>query len=162
MSNTIYLAHHGIKGQKWYVRRYQNEDGTLTEAGKKRYGVDGDSLRRRKLTKDIVKSLNLADSEKAKYKIKKEGYVRSETDRMYSTETYDDIVEAVGRYTNDIQSLLNLAQNYNLKIKDKDIVRSGYTQSQEYKAKMEALNNMPITAIMTTTPGKTYKRKLFA
>ena len=31
------LQHHGIKGQKWGVRRYQNEDGTLTEAGKKRY-----------------------------------------------------------------------------------------------------------------------------
>lgn len=33
-----YLAHHGIKGMKWGVRRYQNEDGTLTAAGKKRYG----------------------------------------------------------------------------------------------------------------------------
>jgi len=31
------LYHHGIKGQKWGVRRYQNEDGTLTEEGKKRY-----------------------------------------------------------------------------------------------------------------------------
>lgn len=31
------LAHHGIKGQKWYLRRFQNPDGTLTEAGKKRY-----------------------------------------------------------------------------------------------------------------------------
>lgn len=30
------LYHHGIKGQKWGVRRYQNADGTLTEAGKKR------------------------------------------------------------------------------------------------------------------------------
>ena len=31
------LYHHGIKGQKWGVRRYQNEDGSLTEAGKRRY-----------------------------------------------------------------------------------------------------------------------------
>ena len=33
-----YLAHHGIKGQRWGVRRYQNSDGSLTDAGRKRYG----------------------------------------------------------------------------------------------------------------------------
>ncbi len=32
-----YLEHHGILGQKWGVRRYQNKDGTLTTAGKERY-----------------------------------------------------------------------------------------------------------------------------
>ena len=31
------LYHHGIKGQKWGVRRFQNKDGSLTPAGKKRY-----------------------------------------------------------------------------------------------------------------------------
>ncbi|MCM1578145.1 MAG: hypothetical protein NC078_05020 [Ruminococcus sp.] len=31
------LYHHGIKGQKWGVRRYQNPDGSLTAAGKQRY-----------------------------------------------------------------------------------------------------------------------------
>ena len=31
------LTHHGIKGQKWGVRRFQNKDGSLTPAGKKRY-----------------------------------------------------------------------------------------------------------------------------
>ena len=33
------LYHHGIKGMKWGVRRYQNEDGSLTNAGKSRYAT---------------------------------------------------------------------------------------------------------------------------
>lgn len=39
MKNEI-IYHHGIKGQKWGIRRYQNEDGSLTAAGKKRYSED--------------------------------------------------------------------------------------------------------------------------
>lgn len=31
------LYHHGIKGQRWGIRRYQNPDGSLTSAGKDRY-----------------------------------------------------------------------------------------------------------------------------
>ena len=31
-----YLAHHGVKGMKWGVRRFQNRNDTLTSAGKKR------------------------------------------------------------------------------------------------------------------------------
>ena len=38
-----HLEHHGIIGMKWGVRRYQNKDGTLTNAGKKRYSPDGDA-----------------------------------------------------------------------------------------------------------------------
>lgn len=42
MDDHIYLAHHGIKGMKWGIRRFQNPDGTLTAAGKNRYyGQDG-------------------------------------------------------------------------------------------------------------------------
>lgn len=36
MQNQLY--HHGIKGMRWGVRRYQNKDGSLTPQGKKKYG----------------------------------------------------------------------------------------------------------------------------
>lgn len=52
-----YLQHHGILGMKWGVRRYQNQDGTLTPAGKKR------------LRKSFHKSYNAA-SEKMNYKLR--------------------------------------------------------------------------------------------
>lgn len=39
MSEITYIAHHGIKGQKWGVRNYQNADGSLTTLGRARYGV---------------------------------------------------------------------------------------------------------------------------
>ena len=38
--DSDFLVHHGIKGQKWGVRRYQNYDGSLKPAGEKRYDVN--------------------------------------------------------------------------------------------------------------------------
>ena len=37
--NDNYLAHSGVKGQKWGERRYRNEDGTLTAEGREHYGI---------------------------------------------------------------------------------------------------------------------------
>lgn len=38
--NPLELYHHGVKGMRWGIRRYQNKDGSLTAAGQKRYERD--------------------------------------------------------------------------------------------------------------------------
>ena len=52
------LYHHGIKGMKWGVRRYQNKDGSLTPAGKRRYDDD--------TTKKKINSINSKTAAKIK------------------------------------------------------------------------------------------------
>lgn len=47
------LMHFGIKGMKWGVRRFQNEDGSLTPAGKERYDENDDSENRERKTSDL-------------------------------------------------------------------------------------------------------------
>lgn len=52
-NNSLY--HHGIKGMKWGVRRYQNKNGSLTSAGKKRY-ADKEKEKPKELTTEEKKA----------------------------------------------------------------------------------------------------------
>ena len=57
--NNNYIQHWGILGQKWGVRRYQNEDGTLTEEGRLRYqkkDIDWAKKNQKKITDAVYKT----------------------------------------------------------------------------------------------------------
>ena len=58
------LYHHGILGQKWGIRRFQNSDGTYTEAGKKRRrdeSYSDDYKKYESLKKKSVKEMSNAE-----------------------------------------------------------------------------------------------------
>ena len=61
LARDIYLAHYGVKGQKWGVRRFQNRNGTLTAAGKKQIQAEKDKRKQlNKQIKDDAKTLRKA------------------------------------------------------------------------------------------------------
>lgn len=86
-----YLIHHGIKGQKWGIRRFQNADGTLTDEGKRRkgraldiaakatYGL-GKFNKTKKLKKEI-KGLSDAELNKRIDRLEKEKKLRDLTEQ---------------------------------------------------------------------------------
>lgn len=85
------LSHHGIKGMKWGVRRFQNEDGSLTPAGQERYGDDSD--RRKTVAKRVaIGAAAVAGVAVTAYLVKKHG-VKKASEIASQAETGKAVVE---------------------------------------------------------------------
>lgn len=61
------IKHHGIKGQKWGVRRYQNADGSLTDAGRQRALEKRNVVRNKPHTDDINDIVNTLSSKEKRF-----------------------------------------------------------------------------------------------
>lgn len=99
----VYLSHHGILGQKWGIRRYQNPDGSLTAAGKLRYAPDGNGGYRKLSSSERKAAVKAANKraealEKArKTKAEKEKYEKEKKEAIKSGDA-----SKINKYFNDL------------------------------------------------------------
>lgn len=94
LPETVPIEHHGVKGMKWGVRRYQNKDGSYTKRGLERYRkaeADYDSAKeKQKSTKQAYKKGTASRSDvkaanrnvKAKKQQMSKAYDRLKTDKL--------------------------------------------------------------------------------
>lgn len=132
-----FLSHHGIKGMKWGVRRYQNKDGSLTPLGREHYS--GKATIYSKGSKFYRVSTKKEDKEVNNYK-----YVsKLDTDRNYYKGIYaQDIMFDPNKYT---------AESY-AKAKLKDVVndykKSGHNLYElTYEAKQDIVSPNKATRV---------------
>lgn len=127
------LKHHGIKGMKWGVRRFQNADGSLTPAGKKRYDskenfekqYPEDVKKNLKTAKSSVdkgkKYLNKANDINTEYKNKKEKQMKKEGEAAIR----DRVYKMSDKELRDTVNRLNMEERYTQVMRDRMVIDVG-------------------------------------
>jgi len=89
-----FLMHHGILGQKWGERRYQNKDGSLTPEGREHYGYSGEPRHPgKRRVKDEIHGELTRSQKKTLKKVERLTELRS---RFDDEQTYKDLVNKYG------------------------------------------------------------------
>lgn len=113
--NQNELYHHGILGQKWGVRRYQNKDGSLTAAGKRKYGTKANFEKVMAAKKRAKKA---ATDDKIRYQQNQR--TQAEIDK-YNTKAQKSVDDYTGKTKSDKKLKKNLKKQQMLEEPEKTV-----------------------------------------
>ena len=146
-SDDIY--HYGVKGMKWGVRRFQNENDSLTNAGRKRYDDNNGKSAAPSSKKTISKSTNISLNTSVKKsnhrlkleeKYKQQGMTKEQAEIAAKKRIRaEKIVAAVGVMT--VAAATAYVVNKNIKYRADSIIKSGTTMQRITLNKNETLDN---------------------
>lgn len=134
-NNTDELCHYGVLGMRWGHRRYQNEDGSLTNAGKKRYDkMSPDKLN--KILKKEVRKIRSKSGERTGWSNK---FIWNNTIGENSKQAITSYIKKMkqidDKYNNKVQKLDKLYRNKKISYVDgvKKVDDLIYERQNEYK-----------------------------
>jgi len=111
-----YLIHYGIQGQKWGVRRFQNEDGTYTSEGlERRYTKEG----YKSLKKEYKQAVKNADKEYVKI-TKESGKNRIQLNKKSQLDAIDKVDSFAYKKASELYEKYKNVEIYKAKLKGKD------------------------------------------
>lgn len=117
------LYHHGTKGMKWGIRRFQNKDGSLTPEGKKRRSL-GQVIKDHKIAKKRKAALEKARQVKAEKKVQEQTLAEKKAKILNSTdpkEIYENRHLLTYNELNDRVNRINLESNLSNKIPQEQV-----------------------------------------